>query len=70
MNPDIPEMTKNSRVEFVQVSLINKVQQNSIYHFCNIINVFIITFIKFKASLLNKSINCYMFFSWKVFISD
>ncbi len=31
MNPDLPEMTKNSRVEFVQVSLINKVQQNSIY---------------------------------------
>ncbi len=49
MNPDIPEMTKNSRVELFQVSLINKVQQNSIYIFCNIINVFIITFIKFKA---------------------
>ncbi len=27
--------------------------------FCNIINVFIITFDQFKASLLNKSINFY-----------
>ncbi len=30
--------------------------------FCNIINVFIITFDQFKASLLNKSINSYNFF--------
>ncbi len=30
--------------------------------FCNIINVFIITFDQFKASLLNKSINLYNFF--------
>ncbi len=30
--------------------------------FCNIINVFIITFDQFKASLLNKSINFYNFF--------
>ncbi len=52
------------------INRINKVLQNSIYLFCNIINVFIITFIKFKASLLNKSIHFYMFFSWKVFISD
>ncbi len=29
--------------------------------FCNIINVFIITFDQFKASLLNKSINFYNF---------
>ncbi len=31
--------------------------------FCNIINVFIITFDQFKASLLNKSINFYNLFS-------
>ncbi len=29
--------------------------------FCNIINVFIITFDQFKASLLNKNINFYNF---------
>ncbi len=33
--------------------------------FCNILNVFIITFDQFKASLLNKSINFYNFFSKK-----
>ncbi len=33
--------------------------------FCNIINVFIIIFDQFKASLLNKSINFYNFFSQK-----
>ncbi len=31
----------------------------NIINFCNIINVFIITFDQFKASLLNKSINFY-----------
>ncbi len=31
--------------------------------FCDIINVFIITFDQFKASLLNKSINFYHFFT-------
>ncbi len=31
--------------------------------FCNIINVFIITFDQFEASLLNKSINFYTLFS-------
>ncbi len=29
--------------------------------FCNSINVFIITFDQFKPSLLNKSINLYLF---------
>ncbi len=33
--------------------------------FCNIINVFIIIFDQFKASLLNKSINFYNFFPKK-----
>ncbi len=34
--------------------------------FCNIINVFIVTFDQFKASLLNKSINFYIFSPQKI----
>ncbi len=34
--------------------------------FCNIINVFIITFDQFEAFLLNKSINVYHYYSQKI----
>ncbi len=35
--------------------------------FCNIINVFIVTFDQFKASLLHKSINFYNSYSKKIY---
>ncbi len=38
---------------------MNRKFRRTAFIFCNIINVFIITFDQFKASLLNKSINFY-----------
>ncbi len=57
---------ENSRVEFFQVSLMNRKFRRTAFiwnrNLCNI--VFIITFDQFKASLLNKSINFYNPRSW------
>ncbi len=60
---------ENSGVDFFQVSLMIESSEeqhlSEIEIFCNIINVFIIIFDQFKASLLNKSINFYNFFPKK-----
>ncbi len=56
---------ENSGVEFFQflwwIESSEERHWSEIEIFCNITNVFIITFDKFKASLLNKSINFYNF---------
>ncbi len=55
------------RSRIFQISLMNRRKFRTAFIwnkkiFCNIINVFIITFDQFKASLLNKSINLYNLF--------
>ncbi len=59
---------ENSWVDFFSGSWIESSEEqhlSEIEIFCNIINVFIIIFDRFKASLLNKSINFYNFFPKK-----
>ncbi len=61
---------ENSRVDFFfrflwWIESSEEQHLSEIEIFCNIINVFIIIFDQFKASLLNKSINFYNFFPKK-----
>ncbi len=60
---NISDYVENSWVEFFRflwwIESSEEQHLSEIEIFCNIINVFIITFDQFKASLLNKSINFY-----------
>ncbi len=56
---------ENGWVECFRFQSSEEQHLSEIEIFCNIINVFIVTFDQFKASLLNKNINFYNFFPKK-----